>query len=40
VAWLNPALIFAAVIAAAVVTTLAPARRVTRLYPAEALRYQ
>jgi putative ABC transport system permease protein len=40
VPWLNLALVFAAVIVAAVLTTLASAFRATRLYPAEALRYQ
>ena len=40
VPWLNLALIFGAVIVAALLTTLASARRATRIYPAEALRYQ
>ncbi len=40
VPWLNLALIFAAVIVAALVTTVVSALRATRLYPAEALRYQ
>ena len=40
VPWLNLALIFAAVVAAALGTTLLSARRATRIYPAEALRYQ
>ena len=40
VPWLNLALIFGAVIVAAVLTTLASAFRATRIYPAEALRYQ
>ena len=40
VPWLNLALIFAAVIAAALATTLLSAHRATRIYPAEALRYQ
>jgi ABC-type lipoprotein release transport system permease subunit len=34
------AVIFATVIVAALLTTLASALRATRLYPAEALRYQ
>jgi putative ABC transport system permease protein len=40
VPWLNLALIFASVIVAALLTTLASAVRATRIYPAEALRYQ
>jgi len=40
VPWLNLAAIIAAVIVAAVLTTLAAAARATRMYPAEALRYQ
>jgi putative ABC transport system permease protein len=40
VPWLNLLLIFAAVIVAALVTTLVSALRATRIYPAEALRYQ
>jgi putative ABC transport system permease protein len=40
VPWLNLLLIFAAVIVAALVTTLVSAMRATRIYPAEALRYQ
>jgi putative ABC transport system permease protein len=40
VAWLELALIFLAVIVAAVLTTLASSARATRLYPAEALRYR
>jgi putative ABC transport system permease protein len=40
VPWLNLAAIIAAVIVAAVGTTLGAAARATRLYPAEALRYQ
>jgi putative ABC transport system permease protein len=40
VPWLNLALIIGAVILAVLVTTLAPARRAARVYPAEALRYQ
>ena len=40
VPWLNLALIFASVIVAALFTTLSSAVRATRIYPAEALRYQ
>jgi putative ABC transport system permease protein len=40
VPWLNLAVIFAAVIVAALLTTLVSALRATRIYPAEALRYQ
>ena len=40
VPWLHLALIFAAVILAALLTTFVSALRATRLYPAEALRYQ
>jgi ABC-type antimicrobial peptide transport system permease subunit len=40
VPWLYLLVIFAAVIAAALLTTLAAAGRATRIYPAEALRYQ
>ena len=40
VPWLNLALIFTAVIVAALLTTLAAAHRATRIYPAEALRYR
>ena len=40
VPWLNLALIFAAVYAAALLATLAPALRASRIYPAEALRYE
>jgi putative ABC transport system permease protein len=40
VPWLNLGLIFGAVIVAALLTTLASASRATRIYPAEALRYQ
>lgn len=40
VPWVNLALIIGAVIVAALLTTLAPARRAARIYPAEALRYQ
>jgi ABC-type antimicrobial peptide transport system permease subunit len=40
VPWLNLAAIIAAVVVASVLTTLGAAARATRLYPAEALRYQ
>jgi putative ABC transport system permease protein len=40
VPWLNLALIFLVVYAVALLTTLAPAVRASRVYPAEALRYQ
>jgi ABC-type lipoprotein release transport system permease subunit len=40
VPWLTLALIFVAVYGVAMLTTLAPARRASRVYPAEALRYQ
>ena len=40
VPWLTLALIFLVVYAVAMATTLAPARRASRVYPAEALRYQ
>jgi putative ABC transport system permease protein len=40
VPWLNLTLIFAAVYAAALLATLAPALRASRVYPAEALRYE
>jgi putative ABC transport system permease protein len=40
VPWLNLGLVFAAVIVAALATTLVTALRATRIYPAEALRYQ
>lgn len=40
VPWLNLAVIFVVVYAVALVTTLAPAVRASRVYPAEALRYQ
>jgi putative ABC transport system permease protein len=40
VPWLTLALIFFVVYAVAMLTTLAPARRASRVYPAEALRYQ
>jgi putative ABC transport system permease protein len=40
VPWLNLTIIFAAVYAAALLATLAPAIRASRIYPAEALRYE
>ena len=40
VPWLTLAVIFLAVYAVAMLTTLAPARRASRIFPAEALRYQ
>jgi ABC-type antimicrobial peptide transport system permease subunit len=40
VPWLTLALIFLAVYAVALATTLAPAARAARIYPAQALRYQ
>jgi putative ABC transport system permease protein len=40
VPWLNLAIIFAAVYAAALLATLVPAVRASRIYPAEALRYE
>jgi putative ABC transport system permease protein len=40
VPWLTLAVIFAAVYGVAMATTLGPARRASRVYPAEALRYQ
>ena len=40
VPWLPLAAIFLAVYLIAMLTTLAPARRASRIYPAEALRYQ
>jgi putative ABC transport system permease protein len=40
VPWLHLALIFGAVYAAALLATLAPAVRASRIYPAEALRYE
>ena len=40
VPWLTLAVIFLAVYAVALLTTLAPARRASRVFPAEALRYQ
>ncbi|MGH3083666.1 MAG: ABC transporter permease [Gaiellaceae bacterium] len=40
VPWLHLALIFGAVYAAALLATLAPALRASRIYPAEALRYE
>ena len=38
--WLNLLVIFAVVYAVAIVATLAPALRASRIRPAEALRYQ
>jgi ABC-type antimicrobial peptide transport system permease subunit len=40
VPWLSLAVIFLIVYAVALLTTLAPAVRASRVYPAEALRYQ
>jgi ABC-type lipoprotein release transport system permease subunit len=40
VPWLTLGLIFLAVYGVAMLTTLAPARRASRVYPSEALRYQ
>ncbi|MGZ4229998.1 MAG: ABC transporter permease [Solirubrobacteraceae bacterium] len=40
VPWVTLAVIFAVVFAVAMATTLVPARRAARVYPAEALRYQ
>ena len=40
VPWFTLAVIFATVLVIAMVTTLVPARRAARVYPAEALRYQ
>jgi ABC-type lipoprotein release transport system permease subunit len=40
VPWLSLAVIFAIVYGVALLTTLAPAVRASRVYPAEALRYQ
>ena len=38
--WANLALIFVVVYAVALIATLAPALRASRLHPAEALRYE
>ena len=38
--WTHLALVFVAVLAAALLTTLAPAARAARVHPAEALRYE
>jgi ABC-type lipoprotein release transport system permease subunit len=40
VPWLSLAVIFLTVYLVALATTLAPAVRASRIYPAEALRYQ
>jgi ABC-type lipoprotein release transport system permease subunit len=40
VSWMNPAVIFAIVMIVALATTYLPARRASRVYPAEALHYQ
>jgi ABC-type lipoprotein release transport system permease subunit len=40
VPWLNLAIIFAVVYAVALLATLAPALRASRIRPAEALRYE
>jgi ABC-type lipoprotein release transport system permease subunit len=40
VPWLSLAVIFVIVYAVALLTTFAPAVRASRIYPAEALRYQ
>ena len=40
VPWVNLAIIFGAVYAAALLATLGPAVRASRVYPAEALRYE
>ena len=40
VPWAHLAIVFVAVFAAALLTTLAPAARAARVYPAEALRYE
>jgi putative ABC transport system permease protein len=40
VPWMNLLVIFAVVLFAALLTTYVPARRASRIYPAEALRYQ
>jgi putative ABC transport system permease protein len=40
VPWVNLAVIFLVVYAVALLTTLAPARRAARIYPAQALRYE
>ena len=40
VPWLTLGLIFLAVYGVTMLTTLAPARRASRVYPSEALRYQ
>ena len=40
VPWLNLLAIFAGVYVASLLATLAPARRASRVYPSETLRYQ
>lgn len=40
VRWATLAVVFVTVYAAALLTTLAPALRASRIYPAEALRYE
>ena len=40
VPWLTLAIIFLTVYAVAMLTTLVPARRASRVFPAQALRYQ
>jgi putative ABC transport system permease protein len=40
VPWLTLAIVFILVYLVAMATTLAPARRASRIFPAEALRYQ
>ena len=40
VPWVNLAIVFTVVYLVALATTLAPAVRASRIYPAEALRYE
>jgi putative ABC transport system permease protein len=40
VPWLNLAIIYAVVMAAALITAYLPARQASRVYPAQALRYE